>query len=185
MLYSKHGRKNNQYVCTFQSTEPPSHKVHCNEFYKRKSAVEIFLHLIQVKSRLQFCQHDYQAGVWKQIISSHWSYVSMPHILANIPNYDSYVHPLIQQECDIPGLAVQKLPKWLNGSVRVFFILSGCTSLRLLNTYQKHDARRLLAQQVLVPVSATETHFLTSHQFVPLQEELPRECCTLKWQFHK
>lgn len=183
-------------VYPFQSTEPPSHKAYYKEFYKRKRAVKIFLHPIQGKSRLQFCPHDYQAGAWNQTISSHCSYAGIPYIPTNIPNYNSYAHPLIQKEYHIPGLAVWKLLRWLNGSVRFFshfvrMYFSSSTKHRLeawctdtpctAGGSSKLDRKYYWTSKV----SDMETHFLTSHKFLPLLEELVREPCTPNSQFHK
>lgn len=144
VFYSKHGRKTNQYVCTLSKLQNPQ-VISC--IRKNFSREELWKHFfIPFKSRLKFGQHDYQAGAWKQTISSCCSYPSMSYMPINIPIYGSYAHSLIQQKRHFPGLTVWKLLRWLNDSVRFFLF---CQDLLLLN--EKYGTQRLLAEQVVVP----------------------------------
>lgn len=157
--------------------------------------MKIFLILIQAESRSQFCQRDHQAAVWKQTISCLCvGKASLPYIPTNISSYNRNVpppHPAGMSPDRFSHVEVAKVT-YLQGGI-FFPSSSGCSSLHLPNTEQKHSAEfpsMADATSILVckhcwnsiKVSDMIFHsnpfFLTCHQFPPLQEELARELYT-------
>lgn len=66
---------------------------------------------------------------------------SLPHFPQTSPTVIVMPHPLMQQECHLTGLAMWKLLTYLQGGIIFFFpSSSGCSSLHLPNTEQKHGA---------------------------------------------